>query len=250
MAKPAPPLSAPKVPHRTHQAFRSISRHWLAWLNLLVGIWVILPWLAPVLMQSGSVRAANLIYLVYAPQCHQLPQRSYFLFGDSLMVSLDTILAVYPTSDPLALRPFLGTPELGWKVAWSDRMVSLYTPILLGGLLYALSRKRWHPARWRWRLLLPYLPLAIDGASHGVNDLLYLGFRDTNNWLAAITGNAFAATFYAGDLLGSFNWWMRLLTGVVAGFAFTRLIYPYINKGVAALAPEQNIAALSHPLPE
>jgi hypothetical protein len=79
--------------------------------------------------------------------------------------------------------------------------------------------------------------------------LLYLGFRNTNTWLAAITGNAFAATFYAGDLIGSFNWWMRLITGVVAGFAFTRLIYPYINKGVATLALEQNIAAISHPLP-
>jgi hypothetical protein len=164
------------------------------------------------------------------------------------MVSLDAILAIYPTSDPLALRPCLGTPELGWKVAWSDRMVSLYTPILLGGLLYALSGKRWQPARWRWHLLLPYLPLAIDGASHGVSDLLYLGFRDTNNWLAAITGNAFAPAFYAGDLIGSFDWWMRLITRVVAGFAFTRLVYPYINKGVAALALEQNTVAIVYSL--
>ena len=48
------------------------------------------------------------------------------------MVPLRDILAVYPTSDPLLLRPFLGTPELGWKVAWSDRMVSLFTPLFVG----------------------------------------------------------------------------------------------------------------------
>ena len=218
------------------KALLFFSQHWLAWLNVLVGIWVGLPWVAPILMHVGASGPANLIYLFYSPQCHQLPQRSYFLFGDRLMVPLRDILAVYPTSDPLLLRPFLGTPELGWKVAWSDRMVSLFTPLFVGGLLYGLSGKRWKPQPWRWRLLVPYLPLVLDGSSHGINDMLHLGVRETNNWLAAITGHAFAPTFYAGDSIGSFNWWARLISGIVAGFAFTRLVYPYLNKGFATLA--------------
>ena len=218
-----------------NKLFLALSQHWLAWLNLLIGIWVLLPWAAPVLMRVGAPGPATLIYLVYAPQCHQLPQRSYFLFGDQLMLPLQDILTVYPADDPLSLRPFLGTPELGWKVAWSDRMVSFYTPIFLGGLLYGLSGKRWQPARWRWPLLLPFVPLAIDGTSHGINDLFRLGFRETNAWLAALTAHVFAPSFYAGDLVGSFNWWMRLLTGLLAGFALSWLVFPYLNKGFGAM---------------
>ena len=63
------------------KALRFFSQHWLAWLNMLVGIWVSLPWLAPILMHVGATGSANLIYLFYSPQCHQLPHRSYFLFG-------------------------------------------------------------------------------------------------------------------------------------------------------------------------
>jgi len=37
-------------------------------------------------MHLGKPGLASLIYLFYSPQCHQLPQRSYFLFGDRLMV--------------------------------------------------------------------------------------------------------------------------------------------------------------------
>ena len=106
-----------------NRLFLVLSQCWLVWLNLLLGIWVLLPWAAPVLMRIGATGAASLVYLFYTPQCHQLPQRSYFLFGDRLMIPLQDILTAYHTDDPLSLRPFLGTPELGWKVAWSDRMV-------------------------------------------------------------------------------------------------------------------------------
>ena len=70
-----------------------ITCHWPVWLAVLTGVWVTLPWLAPVLMHVGATGPANLIYLLYSPQCHQLPQRSYFLFGDRLMIPS-------PTSSP------------------------------------------------------------------------------------------------------------------------------------------------------
>ena len=228
----------------SNRLFLALSQRWLVWLNLLLGIWVLLPWAAPVLMRIGATGPASLVYLFYAPQCHQLPQRSYFLFGDQLMIPLQDILTAYPTDDPLSLRPFLGTPELGGKVAWSDRMVSFYTPIFLGGLVYALSGKRWQPARWNWRLLLPFVPLAIDGSSHGINDLFRLGFRETNAWLAEPTAHVFAPSFYASDLVGSFNWWMRLLTGLLAGFALSWLVFPYLNKGFAAM--ERTLVSNEH----
>src|SRR5687768_10417257 len=119
-----------------------VSGHWLLVVNLLIAVWVGLPWLAPVFMNLGWTSAAKVVYLIYSFQCHQLPERSYFLFGRQAMYSLAAIQAAWQiTTDPFTLRQFIGNPEMGWKVAWSDRMVSMYTSILFGGLLYRLVRK-------------------------------------------------------------------------------------------------------------
>ena len=37
------------------------------------------------------------------------------------------------------------------------------------------------------------------------------------------------AAFYAGDALGSFNSWMRLLTGALFGVASVWLSFPYVE---------------------
>ena len=60
----------------------------------------------------------------------------------------------------------------------------------------------------------------------GVGD----GFRYHNEWLAIITGHAFAPTFYAGDGLGSFNSWMRLLSGLFFGLGVVWLTFPYLHE--------------------
>ena len=211
------------------------ARHWLLFVNLLIVVWVGLPWLAPVFMHLGWSSAAKAVYLIYSFQCHQLPERSYFLFGRQAMYSLAEIQTVWQsTENPLVLRQFIGNPEMGWKVAWSDRMVSMYTSILLGGLLYGLVRKQLKPLSF-WMFALLLLPMGIDGGTHMVSDLAGLGdgFRDTNIWLQTITNNAFSTAFYQGDALGSFNSWMRLITGILFGIGLVGFAYPYINDSFA-----------------
>jgi hypothetical protein len=44
-----------------------------------------------VAMKAGFSGAAKLIYLFYSFQCHQLPQRSFFLFGPQLTYSIEQI---------------------------------------------------------------------------------------------------------------------------------------------------------------
>lgn len=209
-----------------------LTQHWLLWLALLFGIYVGLPWLAPIFMQLGWFKAGNVIYAVYSTQCHQLPQRSFFLFGPKAMYSLPEVQAAWQnTFNPLVLRRFVGNPDLGWKVAWSDRMVSLYTTIPLSALLYAALRKRLRPLPW-WGFVLLGLPMVVDGGTHFVSDLAGIGqgFRDSNAWLAALTGNAFAPLFYADDALGSFNSWMRLITGVLFGLGTAWFAFPYLEE--------------------
>ena len=214
------------------------ARHWLFVLNLLLFIWVGLPWLAPVFMHWGWARAAHAIYFFYSLQCHQLPERSFFMFGPKPMYSLAEIQSAWQnTSDLFVLRQWIGNIDMGWKVAWSDRMISMYTSILLAGLLYAFMRKRLKPLSFRGFALLLF-PMVIDGSTHAISDLAGIGqgFRDTNTWLANLTGNIFPSTFYAGDALGSFNSWMRLITGVLFGIAVVWLAFPYINQTFADLA--------------
>jgi len=211
------------------------ARHWLLFVNLLIALWVGLPWLAPVFMHWGWGRAAGAIYLLYSFQCHQLPQRSFFLFGPKLMYPLIEIQSAWQnTANPLVLRQWIGDVDMGWKVAWSDRMVSMYTSILFGGLLYGLVRKRLKPLSF-WIFAILLLPMVIDGGTHMISDLAGLGqgFRDTNIWLQMITNNAFSASFYQGDALGSFNSWMRLITGILFGMGLVGFAFPYINDSFA-----------------
>ena len=212
-------------------------RHWLAVVVIVLGLYAGLPFLAPVLMQLGWKSAANVIYAVYSTQCHQMPQRSFFLFGPKAMYSLAEIQAVWQyTNNPLILRQFLGNAQMGWKVAWSDRMVSMYGGLWIFALLWSPLRRRVKPLPW-WGLALLVLPMVLDGGAHFLSDLSGIGqgFRDSNAWLAALTGNALPATFYAGDAIGSFNSWMRIVTGLLFGLGVIWLVFPYLQQAFAEM---------------
>jgi uncharacterized membrane protein len=213
-----------------------LKEHWLLPATLLVAAYAGLPWLAPIFMEIGWTKAANVIYLFYATQCHQLPQRSFFLFGDRAMYSLAEIQSGGKVGlNPLELRQFIGNSEMGWKVAWSDRMVAMYTSIVLWVLiLFGMWRKRVRPLPL-WGLILLLVPMILDGVSHMISDLVGgvgSGFRDSNVWLTNLTNNAFASSFYSGDALGSFNSWMRFLTGILFGLAIVWFIVPRIKRNV------------------
>lgn len=219
-------------------AWHGFSRHWLLVINVLVGLYVSLPWLAPVLMNLGvswSTLTGKAIYLIYSTQCHQLPERSYFLFGPKVMYSLAEVQAAWVnTNNPAILRQFIGNDAMGWKVAWSDRMVSIYTGLLVAGCLFALVR-RWLRPLPGWGFVAFILPMAIDGGTHLVSDIAGIGngFRDSNAWLAALTGNILPVAFYAGDALGSFNSWMRLVTGIPFAIGCVWLTYPQLEREFA-----------------
>jgi uncharacterized membrane protein len=209
-----------------------IGRYWLLISSGILGLYISLPFLAPVFMKMGWESPARMIYLTYSFFCHQLPQRSYFLFGSKLTYSIPEIQAAWQNSlNPLVLRRFIGNPEMGWKVAWSDRMVSMFTSIFLFGLLWWPARRKLRPLPW-WGLILFLLPMALDGTSHLISDLFGIGqgFRDSNTWLAILTNNSFTPGFYAGDAWGSFNSMMRLLTGILFGAGVVWFGFPYLDQ--------------------
>lgn len=216
---------------------RILMQHWLPIFLVVYGLFNLLPFLAPVLMKFGWSGGGNAIYTFYSALCHQMAQRSFFLFGERTMYSIDQLpvtLTGHTGTDTLLLRNFRGNDALGWKVAWSDRMVSLYTGIWLAGMVYWLvSRVRPQKPIPLWLFGLSVLPMAIDGGTHMISDTLEgltTGFRYHNAWLASLTGSALPESFYSGDALGSFNSWMRLLTGLLLAVGAVWLTFPLMDR--------------------
>ena len=112
-----------------------MSRHWLALFNTIILIYVGLPILAPVLMNYGVEGPARAIYTVYSPLCHQMSQRSFFLFGEQSafpreiastnLQPLESYVGQIPEFDGVeegnwpaffvAARRFSGNVQMGYK---------------------------------------------------------------------------------------------------------------------------------------
>lgn len=216
--------------NRRDQPLSKVGRNWLLIFNFGFAIFFGLPWLAPVFMLWGWENAAQFIYLIYKPLCHQLPQRSYFLFGQKTMYTIDEIAKVWPNSENFfELRRFIGNPEMGWKVAWSDRMISMYGGILIGSMMISMFRKRLRSLSFWW-IPVVIFPMGIDGVTHAISDVFGFkdGFRYHNAWLGSLTNNIFNSNFYIGNAIGSFNWWMRLISGLIFGIGLMYILLPVI----------------------
>jgi uncharacterized membrane protein len=229
------------IEQRANAAPKSKIRLRLDWLLAVIVILTVfngLPFLAPIFMKLHWEVAGYAIYTVYGFLCHQMAQRSFFLFGPKLFQMYNIadlpvkVTGLNQLGQMLVLRNFVGNDQMGWKVAWSDRMVSMYSAPLLVAIVYALLRRR-GPVKplSLWAFVLLLIPMAVDGSAHWVSDLAGIGqgFRDSNLWLATLTNHALPVSFYARDSLGSFNSLMRLLSGLAFGIAVGGLLYPYID---------------------
>ncbi len=183
------------------KAIFKLAKHWLALANLLWGLYVGLPLLAPVLMDVGWTGPAKAIYTIYRPACHQRVERSYFYGGPSAIYTLEELEAAGVDTNPLARA--IGNGQVGWKVAFCERDVAIYGSILVTGLAYALLRPSLRTRRMRLRVFALFLvPMAIDGT------LQLFGLYES-------------------------NWLMRSLTGMVFGVGAVLFAYPYVDEGFA-----------------
>jgi uncharacterized membrane protein len=188
-----------------------LSRHWLALVNTVLAIYVGLPVLAPVLLEQGHPLAANIIYAVYAPMCHQLPQRSYFVHGEQVTYSIKELadrvgeenLPLYPWP-----RAFNGNQQIGYKVALCERDIAIYGTLLLSGLIFGLVRSRVRPIPFWAYVLIGILPMGLDGGSQLVSYLLPALF---------------------GGLPRESSWVLRTITGAMFGWATVWLAFPHLH---------------------
>ena len=103
----------------------------------------------------------------------------------------------------------------GYQVAFCQRETAMYTALLIGGLLFGLLRKQIKPLPVRVGLLL-LLPMLLDGGTQLVDDVLRNPvLRGTN------------------DTIGSFNFWMRMATGVLFAVAVVWTVYPRLERDLS-----------------
>ncbi|MGI6379905.1 MAG: DUF2085 domain-containing protein [Anaerolineae bacterium] len=180
-----------------------LGKHWLLVANGALALYAGLPVLAPWLAYRGSSRASNLLYLIYRPLCHQLPERSFFLFGPQLSYTLEELQAL--TGGVVAQRA-IGGVEIGYKMAICERCVAIYGGMFLLGLLFALVRKRVRPIGVKTFVAF-CVPMAIDG----FGQLFGL-------WESSVIS--------------------RLTTGGAFALACILLVYPYLEEGMAEVRLE------------
>lgn len=228
-----------------------INRHWLAIFNGLVGLFVLGALLAPAAMKAGYTGPAKALYTIYGFTCHQLPQRSYFLFGRNLMYPANQISEGWPEAGSLLQqRAIVGDPDFGYKVAVANRCSAIYPTILFAGLIFSLKRLRVKLLSMKGFIALSF-PMALDGGSHFISEITRTGFRDTNVWLQVLSRNAFASDFYIGDALGSANWLLRTLSGALFGIVIVWFAYPILAQAFteASLLSASGEASDSSSLP-
>jgi uncharacterized membrane protein len=203
-----------------------LARFWYPIALLLA--WIILgsAFLAPALMSAGFTEAGQSIYDFLAPHDHQLPQRSYFLFGESGLDTYSLEQVLDWGADPQNLRAFVGNAEIGYKMALNQRMTAIFVAIVSGGFIWGFARTRFRLRRIGFILLT--LPLLLDGISHMISDNSGAGFRDSNAWAVALTGGVFPTTFYEGATFGTLNWLLRTVTGLLFGFGLVWFLFTYL----------------------
>lgn len=205
-----------------HQILR-LSRRWLAVFNILVFVYVGLPFLAPALMKAGLAGPASAIYKVYSPLCHQFAFRSWFLFGQSAYYEAPTFKALtgidpYDLSARWEAKSFVGNETMGYKVAYCERDVAIYAGVLLAGLIFAAVRAKGiklKPLHWLAYGLLGMAPIALDGFSQLFSQPPFnlVSLRESTPFLRTLTG----------FLFGSMSVW---------------LAYPYVEESFAEVKVE------------
>ena len=204
------------------------SRHYLAVLNLIMLLYVGLPFLAPVLMENGLTAPARIVYTIYSPLCHQFGFRSFFLYGEQAYYPLkeaglnvtdfETATGIQGLHNPndtsrWQARQYVGDETVGYKIALCERDVAIYAAILFFGLLFGLTGRRIPQLHWILWILLGLGPIGLDGFSQ-----LFSQF----DWqfLASILPYRESTPF------------LRVLTGFLFGFCTAWFAYPNIEESM------------------
>ena len=132
------------------------AQHWLLLINSISFVMVILPSaVAPAFLALGWNAPAQAIFAVYSTMCHQMPSRSFYVFGQ--------------------------------QMAFCERMLAIHAAFFLFGMVYILSRRRLKSLP-TWLAVVYSIPIAVDGFTQ------LFGWRESTWELRLVTGGLFGLT--------------------------------------------------------
>lgn len=207
-----------------------IARKYLLILNLFMLFYVGLPLLAPTLMKLGAELPANIIYRMYKPLCHQFAFRSFFLFGEQPFYPLaeagvlgyktfEEVSGIANLDDPYSFtrfdaRNYIGNETVGYKVALCERDIAIYAAILLFGVTFGLTGRRFKSLHWMLWILIGLGPIGLDGFSQLFSQFDW-------EWLSTLVPYRESTPF------------LRVLTGALFGIATAWFAYPNIEESMS-----------------
>jgi uncharacterized membrane protein len=187
-----------------------LSKHYLALFTLFLLLYVGIPFLAPVFKKVGWNGAAQVVYKVYSPMCHQWAFRSFFLFGEQAyyphtaakmtgVLSFEQVSGITDQNDPTRIqaRLFEGNPILGYKVAFCERDVAIWGAMALFALIYGATGRRLPKIHWIIWFLVGLVPIGLDGFSQVFSQIpstfiqSLLPYRESTPFLRTLTGFLF-----------------------------------------------------------
>ena len=128
----------------------------LFFLYSLFLLMVFLSLLAPYFEHCNNHTGAAIVYFGMRPLCHQLPERTFFVWG--------------------------------YKMALCSRCFSIYVSFLFFSFLFFIFRKRFKGFYWKTAVFL-FIPMALDGTTQLV------GLRESTQLLRVLTGSLFGLGF-------------------------------------------------------
>ncbi len=174
--------------------------------------------LPALLMAQGKTDAASVLYKCFRIMCHQMPQRSFFLFGAQLYYPVD----VPEGSGMLSIREaagfvpgladgrdFYGTPEMGYKMAVCQRDTAIFSAMAVFCLIFSLVGKRLYTPHPLLLLLFGGVPIMLDGCTQ-------------------LLGHAFPRVFPARESTPL----LRIVTGALFGFCLCWYLFPLLERSL------------------
>lgn len=225
------PKTEPGLDGWVNRQTAHFTRHWLIVVNAFTGLFVGLPYLAPVLMHYGYTTPARIIYGAYRMTCHQLPSRSYFIFGH--------------------------------QAAFCHRDTAIWAAFFVGGLVFHFVRHKLKALPFHW-WILALIPIGLDGGTQLVGPLyealpswtltgfavvVWLGLtavlisRGVKHWQYYLFVLCFPLAMGYVQLTGTrlSNWQLRSITGGLFGLANAWLMYPMFEESLGDLRREMDI---------
>ena len=185
--------------------------HYLYLILGILFIFISLPVVAPILMKVGINLPAKVIYWIYGFFCHQLPFRSWFLFGtqpfyplaSAGLNNIHSFESVFhqTTIDFGSVRIIVGNSDTGFKIAICQRDIAMYSSLLAFGILFASRNRNIDRIPfWIW-ILIGVIPIGLDGITQ------YLGNLPLPFFGAMMRESTPALRTITGCLFGLFSGW-------------------------------------------